>query len=123
MISAAFTRQGWNKPVSQYERYCRLQNEGTRDVLLAEWDGDFAGYLTIQWISHYQPFREASIPEIVDFNVLKKYQRRGIGSALLDEAEMRIKRVSVRAGIGVGMTRDYGPAQILYVKRGYVPCV
>lgn len=25
------------------------------------------------------------------------------------------------AGIGVGMTPDYGAAQILYVKRGYIP--
>lgn len=120
-ISEAFATQGWNKPVEQYRKYYHLQQEGTRDVLLAERNGTFAGYLTIQWVSHYRPFREAAIPEIVDFNVLIKYQRQGIGTALMDEAEERIRRVSKRAGIGFGITRDYGPAQILYIRRGYIP--
>jgi ribosomal protein S18 acetylase RimI-like enzyme len=57
----------------------------------------------------------------VDFNVLKKYQRQGIGTMLMDEAENRIRKVSKFAGIGFGVTQDYGPAQILYVKRGYIP--
>lgn len=121
LISEAFARQGWTKTVEQYQTYYKLQQEGIRDVLLAELEGAFAGYLTIQWVSHYRPFKQAAIPEIVDFNILKKYQRRGIGSALMDEAEARIKRVSKRAGIGFGLTKDYGAAQILYIKRGYVP--
>ncbi|MEM6768932.1 MAG: GNAT family N-acetyltransferase, partial [Bacteroidota bacterium] len=53
--------------------------------------------------------------------VLKKYQRQGIGSLLMDEAERRIRAVSRFSGIGFGITPDYGPAQILYVKRGYIP--
>ena len=28
---------------------------------------------------------------------------------------------SAVAGIGVGLTADYGAAQVLYVKRGYIP--
>lgn len=39
----------------------------------------------------------------------------------MDEAESRIKRVSKRAGIGFGLTKDFGAAQVLYIKRGYVP--
>jgi len=66
-------------------------------------------------------FREAGIPEIADFNVLIKYQRKGIGTRLMDEAERRIAQRSSIAGIGVGLTSDYGAAQVLYVKRGYVP--
>jgi GNAT superfamily N-acetyltransferase len=61
------------------------------------------------------------IPEIVDFNVLKRYQRKGIGTALMDEAEKSIKRVSDIAGIGFGVYKDYGAAQILYIHRGYIP--
>jgi ribosomal protein S18 acetylase RimI-like enzyme len=57
----------------------------------------------------------------VDFNVLIKRQRRGIGTALMDEAERRIAARSAVAGIGVGLTADYGAAQVLYCKRGYVP--
>lgn len=120
-VSFAFKNQGWDKPVSQFEQYLILQNSGERDVILARENGVFAGYLTILWVSTYNPFRAASIPEIVDFNVLKQFQRRGIGSRLMDEAERRIAQQSPVAGIGVGLVEDYGPAQVLYVKRGYIP--
>jgi hypothetical protein len=39
----------------------------------------------------------------------------------MDEAEGRIAQRSPKAGIGVGLTADYGPAHILYIKRGYIP--
>jgi len=121
VIDAAFAAQGWHKPAGQYARYFAEQNAGERDVLVAEVDGRFAGYLTIVWQSHYPPFRAQAIPEIVDLNVLIAFRRRGIASALLDAAEARIAMRSLRAGIGVGMTGDYGAAQILYVRRGYLP--
>jgi len=121
LISRAFADQGWDKSISQYEHYLNLQAEGVRDIILAEWEGEFAGYLTIQWKSGYAWFRERGIPEVVDLNVLKKFQRRGIASAMMDEAESRIKTVSNQAGIGVGMTPDYGAAQQMYVRRGYIP--
>ena len=120
-IAEAFAQQGWQKPSSQYERYFAEQQAESREVLIAEKVGAFAGYLTIVWEPNYPPFREANIPEIVDFNVLKKFQRRGIGTALMDEAEKRIKAVSSLCGIGVGVTKDYGAAQILYAKRNYIP--
>ncbi|MEM9930632.1 MAG: GNAT family N-acetyltransferase [Bacteroidota bacterium] len=121
-ISAAFRAQGWqDKSTAQYEGYLKLQESGQRDILVAEVGGAFAGYLTINWTSHYPPFRQQEIPEIVDFNVLKKFQRQGIGSALMSAVERRIAKKSAYAGIGVGMTADYGAAQILYHHRGYVP--
>lgn len=120
-IATAFAAQGWDKPQAQYTRYLEESTQGQRVVLLAEHDGEFAGYVTVVWVSDYPPFRAANIPEIVDFNVLIKYQRRGVGTALLDEAERRIAARSDVAGIGVGLTADYGAAQVLYVKRGYIP--
>ncbi|MEM6346387.1 MAG: GNAT family N-acetyltransferase [Bacteroidota bacterium] len=120
-ISQAFKAQGWNKPQKQYEHYHQLQESGIRDVIIADYQAEFAGYLTIMWESNYGPFKAAGIPEIVDFNVLKKFQRRGIGSALMDEAETRVKKRSPICGIGVGMLKSYGAAQILYVQRGYIP--
>lgn len=77
--------------------------------------------MTIVWKPEYPPFLEAGIPEINDFSVVSELRRRGIGSALLDIAEARIARRSAYAGIGVGVFSDYGPAHILYVKRGYIP--
>lgn len=120
-IAAAFRAQGWNKLERLYERYHREQMEGRRTVLVAELDGAFAGYLTIDWESRYSPFREAEIPEISDLNVLVAYQRKGIGAALMEEAERRMSERSGVAGIAVGLSPDYGPAQVMYVRRGYVP--
>ncbi|MBL7736738.1 MAG: GNAT family N-acetyltransferase [Chitinophagaceae bacterium] len=120
-ISAAFKEQGWDKPVALYERYVAEQKNGDRATLLAEIDGVFTGYVNVIWNSRYPVFRENSIPEISDFNVLAKYQRSGIGNRLMDRAEALIGERSSVAGIGVGIFSDYGDAQRLYVKRGYMP--
>lgn len=121
-ITDAFNEIGWNKPVSQYEMYLREQEAGRRVVLVALEDGRFAGYLTICWQSpHYKPFQEKGIPEIVDFNVLPHFRRMGIGTCLMDAAEERISATSKLVGIGVGMTADYGAAQRMYARRGYLP--
>ena len=121
LLFAACASEGWDKPLTLFERYCQEQESGARELLIAEYAGQFAGYVTIVWGSEYPPFLEAGIPEINDFNVLKELRRRGIGSALLDVAEARIARRSAYAGIGVGVFADYGPAHILYVQRGYIP--
>lgn len=120
-IAQAFEELGWDKPASQYERYLMEQALEVCDVYVAFIEGQFAGYLAIYWKSPYESFREQNIPEIVDFNVLPKFRRMGIGSQLMDQAESAIARVSPRAGIGVGMTPEYGAAQRLYILRGYVP--
>lgn len=120
-IAEAFQQLGWNKPASQYERYLKEQSLGVREVYVAFVDGKFAGYITICWKSTYPSFLETQIPEIVDFNVLPKYRRKGIGTALMDKAESDIAKRSSIAGIGVGMDSDYGAAQRLYVLRGYLP--
>ncbi len=120
-IVAAFNAAGWPKPATQYEQYLAEQTERRRTVLVAWLSAAFAGYLTIQWQPDYPPFQRAAIPEIADFNVLPQFRRQGIGTQLMDQAEPLIAERSPEAGIGVGMYPDYGPAQRLYVRRGYVP--
>ena len=120
-IAEAFQKQGWNKPVEQYQNYLIQQIRGEREVLIAEFENEFAGYLTILRQSHYPPFKAKNIPEINDFNVLIKFRKRGIGAVLMDAAESLIAEKSETVGIGVGLTADYGAAQRLYVKRGYIP--
>ena len=121
VIAEAFTQQGWNKPVEQFERLLAEADDGMRKVLVAELDGEFAGYLNVVWKSAYPPFRDRSIPEITDLNVLIKFRKRGVAGKLLDEAESLISHRSETAGIRVGLTADYGSAQRLYVRSGYVP--
>jgi len=121
IITKAFASQNWNKPLAQYEKYLNEQTAGTREVLIAEAKREFAGYLTIVWQSDFMPFREKNIPEIVDFNVLIKFRNLGIGTKLMDAAENLISEKYKTVGIRVGLTEDYGAAQRIYVKRGFVP--
>ncbi len=109
-IASAFEKLEWNKPAAQYEDYLKEQIAGQRVVFVATVDGIFAGYVTILWESVYVPFKEPGIPEIVDFNVLPKFRRQGIGTILMDQAENKVAERSSFVGIGVGLTEDYGAA-------------
>lgn len=121
VISDAFHNQGWEKSVNLYLKYVEEQKNGQRVSLVAEVEGDFAGYVNIVWQSDYPYFKEHHIPEIQDFNVLIKYRRRGIGTMLIDKSEEIISERSEISGLGVGLFNDYGAAQSLYINRGYVP--
>lgn len=118
-LATAFA--SWPKPRELFETYARRVAEGTLDLVVASIGSHLAGYLLIEPGSSYPPFAEAGIPEIADFNVLPDWRRIGIGTALLDEAERRVAQTCEVVGIGVGLYSDYGAAQRLYVRRGYLP--
>jgi GNAT superfamily N-acetyltransferase len=120
-IAASFKDMGWNKPEGQYRSYLCEQSAGTRTCFVATVEGEFAGYVTVNWKPAYSGFAERNIPEIQDLNVLTKYRRKGIASRLLDHAESEAARVSHVVGFGVGLHPGYNAAQRLYAKRGYVP--
>ncbi len=119
-IAQAFAH--WNKQREQYVRYWRENHEGQRVTLVAVWGEQVVGYTNVIWQPEYEPFREAGIPEINDMNVIAEFQRHGIGTALIREAE-RIATEHGKSimGIGFGLTADYGAAQRLYPKLGYIP--
>ena len=120
-LADAFTGQNWNKPVELFERYLNECSTGKRSILIAEIVTQFAGYITVDWHPEHPPFKERRIPEIADFKVLMKFQRRGVGTRLMDAAEQLISERSATVAIRVGLDADYGNAQRLYVKRGYIP--
>ena len=120
-IAAAFATLGWNKPASQYWNYLDQQTKNERMVLVARRDGVFSGYVTLLFESHHGEFEAIGAPEIADFNVLPSYRNRGIGSALMDAIEEKARSKNSIVGIAVGLTADYGAAQRMYVKRGYIP--
>jgi GNAT superfamily N-acetyltransferase len=118
----AFAALGWpGKGADLYRRYLAEQDDGVRVALVASAGSLLAGYVTVLWRSGYLPFREAGIPEIQDLNVLPQFRRQHVGTALLDAAESAIKARHDVAGLGVGLYADYGPAQLMYLKRGYRP--
>ena len=116
IISRAFARIGWTKSVEKYQECYKKQQDQQIIVLVAESEGVFAGYLQVVWDPGYFPF-----PEIQDLNVLPDYRRKGIATALMDEAEALIAQRSNWAGIGVGLHPGYNAAQRMYALRGYVP--
>ena len=120
-IAAAFANMGWNKPEAQFRRYLHEQVVRTRTCFVAIIDGQFGGYVTVNWEPIYAGFADLSIPEIQDLNVLTKYRRKGIATRLLDRAEAEAGRRSGVVGIAVGLHPGYNAAQRLYVKRGYIP--
>jgi len=120
VLSEAFQAQGWNKPYSLYEKYFSEQQARKRLVFVAEYDNEFAGYVTIQWESPYLYFKERDIPEIKDLNTLIKFRNNGIATELMNIAEESIQQNGYSIiGIGVGLYSDYGIAQRMYIKRGY----
>ena len=113
--------QGWHADIAKYLTRLSDQAAGKCVSLTALWDGQPAGYVNVYWTCRSGPFAGQGIPVIVDFGVLEKYRRRGIGSRLMDAAERIAAERSDRVCLGVGLHSGYGSAQRLYVKRGYVP--
>ncbi len=118
---AEFEKQGWQKPVEQYQMYYDEQEKGIRKLFVAEVEGNAAGYATLLPHDVSGPYKDKNIPVIVDFNVLEKYQRNGIGTAIMDAIENHVREYSSTICLGVGLHYGYGSAQRMYVKRGYIP--
>ena len=116
-----YTAQGWHDDVEGYLMRLRDQAEGKCVALTAEYQGCPAGSLYLYLNASEGPFKDKAWPEIVDFNVLKKYQRKGIGNRLMDVAEQIAAQHADTVCLGVGLSREYGTAQRMYVKRGYIP--
>ena len=119
-LSRGFISQGWPSREEILTRYFKEQESGEREVLVAEIDGAVAGYVTILPSAKHGPFAEV-YPELSDFNVFEPFRNQGIGNQLLEEAEKRVKLVSIKVSLGVGLHSGYGPTQRLYIKRGYIP--
>ena len=119
-LSRGFINQGWPAREEILTRYFKEQESGDREVLVAEIDGAVAGYVTIVTSAKHGPFAE-SYPELSDFNVFEPFRNQGVGNQLLEEAQKRVKFVSSKVTLGVGLHSGYGPAQRLYIKRGYIP--
>jgi ribosomal protein S18 acetylase RimI-like enzyme len=95
--------------------------DGSSTTILGYEAGRLVGIVTIRWHSHYPLFRERQIPLIQNIEIRYEDRGRGLGNQMLERTEQEIARRSSRAGLVVGISEDYGPAQRLYTKRGFVP--
>ncbi|WP_336511298.1 GNAT family N-acetyltransferase [[Bacillus] enclensis] len=117
----AFEEQGWNKPRELFEHYFIEQSNKEREVFVAEKENQPAGYVSLIYSTDTGPYAAEKIPEIGDLNVLEKFQRNGIGNKLMETAEGSAKERCDSVSLAVGLHEGYGPAQKMYIKRGYVP--
>lgn len=120
-IDNNFIEQNWGSRKVILEKYLIEQQNNERIVIVDEIDDDCTGYITLVINQNSGPFKDTSIPEIVDFNVFEKYQKNGIGQKLLTAVIDKAKEFSDKVGIGVGLNSNYGKAQRLYVKNGFIP--
>jgi GNAT superfamily N-acetyltransferase len=90
--------------------------------LVAVHGHDVIGYAAIVWESNYAGFRGRGIPLIHQVAVVGPFRRQGVAMLLLDAAEQLARDPGIAAlGITVGLSAEYGPAQRLYGRGGYIP--
>ena len=107
-VVTEFGRVVYPGDLDEARRHFEDHAAGGGASVLARVDGALVGYLTIRWQSHNPRFRDAGIPLIHHLAVFAPYQRRGIATALMDEAEARIAERATHAGITVGLFDAYG---------------
>lgn len=113
-------RYGWYCKGDYFHKCLEENLEGKRITLMAFYEEALAGCCHLLYNSEYPNFRNDNIPEINDLNVFPEYRRRKIASRVFDELEMIASKTSRYIGLGVGLYVDYGNAQKMYGKRGYV---
>lgn len=121
LIVAEEIAQGWDSSAEKYEMRLEHHSSGISVSLVAEYNGRSAGYINVYPDSKWGAFADQGLPEIVDFGVLEKYRRKGIGGRLMDTAEKIAAEYADTVYLGVGLHSGYGSAQRMYVKRGYIP--
>ena len=112
--------QGWHTDISKYLARLQDQSAGKCVSLTAVYKGLPVGYVNVYLTGLGGAFSGKGLPEIVDFGVLGKYQRKGIGSKLMDVAEEIAGQYADTVWLGVGLHSGYGSAQRMYAKRGYI---
>ena len=120
-ITDAEIEQGWDASIEKYQKRLEDQRLGKAISLVAEYSGKPVGYINVYPDSASGAFGGKGYPEIVDFGVLEKYRKQGIGTALMDTAENIAMAYADIVYLGVGLHSGYGSAQRMYVKRGYIP--
>ena len=121
ILFSTYVSYGWHPLRETYENYYKEQEEGSRRVFIAEYQGEVKGQCSLLLHPFQGPWGGRGIPEIMDLSVFQDCRRKGIGNKLLDMAEIEASGIADRVCLAVGLHSGYGAAQRIYVKRGYIP--
>lgn len=115
----------WSTPEKTrtlWDTYYREQQDGIRTVAVLEENHDILGYGSLLRKPECALFAQKNIPEINAIWIDENHRRQGLGKALIKWLEDLASQEGYdQIGIGVGLYRDYGPAQKLYFQLGYAP--
>lgn len=121
-VQNEFSFRGMTREECYFEKCFQENQTGERVTLLAYYNGNFTGCSHLLMNSNYPFFKQNKIPEINDLNVFPEYRKMGIGTKIIEELEKIALDMGWNAvGIGVGLFKDYGNAQRLYSKIGFIP--
>lgn len=119
VIFDTYSSYGWHPQMETYDNYYKEQESGERFVFIAEYEGNVAGLCTLLLKPTEGPWLDTNWPEIVDLCVFFHVHEKGIGTKLLDAAEAEAAKIADHVFLAVGVHSGYGPAQRMYVNRGY----
>ena len=110
------------KTQALWDSYYQEQQEGIRTVAVIDKNHEILGYGSLLRKPECPFFAQKNIPEINAIWIDEEHRGRGLGTALIKWLEQLASQEShQQIGIGVGLYKDYGPAQKLYSKLGYSP--
>jgi ribosomal protein S18 acetylase RimI-like enzyme len=105
---------------SVYRAALEEAKRGGRALLVAEVEGEIVGQIFVHFSSPW-PIPESRSPAgyLYAFRVRPTHRGRGIGQALLQEAESRLAAAGAAHAV-IAVARDNPDARRLYDRRGYV---
>lgn len=102
--------------------YYQEQEGKIRTVAIIEINGEILGYGSLLKKPECPFFAQKNIPEINAIWIDENHRKKGLGTALVKWLENLASQEGYQQiGIGVGLYKDYGPAQKLYFELGYSP--
>jgi chloramphenicol 3-O phosphotransferase len=115
----------WSTPEKTqtlWNAYYQEQEDKIRTVAVIEKDDEILGYGSLLRKPECSSFAQRNVPEINAIWIDEDHRGKGLGTALIKWIENLASREGYdQIGIGVGLYRDYGPAQRLYFQLGYIP--
>lgn len=115
----------WSNPEKTktlWDTYYREQENEIRTVAVLEENHEILGYGSLLRKPECPFFAQKNIPEINAIWIDEYHRRKGFGTALIKWLENLASQEGYNEiGIGVGLYKDYGPAQKLYFQLGYLP--
>lgn len=117
-----FPWSSFEETLKLWQQYLKEQQQEIRTACVIESQNEFLGYGSLLRSSEYPFFKDNGIPEINAIWIDEPYRRQGLGKQLIEHLEkIAYQEGNKTIGIGVGLYKDYGPAQKLYNKLGYSP--